>query len=233
MIDLSKSSSLLSDIQRNSNDKLNYFWLGIQKYEPIWILQKRIHSLRKSGEISDVFLLLEHDHVYTFGKNANHNHLLPTYPEEAEVIQIDRGGDITYHGPGQLVGYPLIDLHGYKKSISWYMRTLEGVIIDTLKKIEILADRKEGLTGVWVDDEKICAMGVRLSRWVTMHGFALNFNPEMRFFDGMIPCGIFEHGITSIKKCTDLDLSLKGVAEIVCQIFKEQFIDECLGKEIV
>ncbi|MDB3868672.1 lipoyl(octanoyl) transferase LipB [Candidatus Marinimicrobia bacterium] len=233
MIDLSKSSSLLSDIQRNSNDKLNYFWLGIQKYEPIWILQKRIHSLRKRGEISDVFLLLEHDHVYTFGKNANHNHLLPTYPEEAEVIQIDRGGDITYHGPGQLVGYPLIDLHGYKKSISWYMRTLEGVIIDTLKKIEILADRKEGLTGVWVDDEKICAMGVRLSRWVTMHGFALNFNPEMRFFDGMIPCGIFEHGITSIKKCTDLDLSLKGVAEIVCQIFKEQFIDECLGKEII
>ena len=233
MIDLSKSSSLLSDIQRNSNDKLNYFWLGIQKYEPIWILQKRIHSLRKRGEISDVFLLLEHDHVYTFGKNANHNHLLPTYPEEAEVIQIDRGGDITYHGPGQLVGYPLIDLHGYKKSISWYMRTLEGVIIDTLNKIEILADRKEGLTGVWVDDEKICAMGVRLSRWVTMHGFALNFNPEMRFFDGMIPCGIFEHGITSIKKCTDLDLSLKGVAEIVCQIFKEQFIDECLGKEIV
>ena len=233
MIDLSKSSSLLSDIQRNSNDKLNYFWLGIQKYEPIWILQKRIHSLRKRGEISDVFLLLEHDHVYTFGKNANHNHLLPTYPEEAEVIQIDRGGDITYHGPGQLVGYPLIDLHGYKKSISWYMRTLEGVIIDTLNKIEILADRKEGLTGVWVDDEKICAMGVRLSRWVTMHGFALNFNPEMRFFDGMIPCGIFEHGITSIKKCTDLDLSLKGVAEIVCQIFKEQFIDECLGKEII
>ena len=232
MIDLSKSSSLLADIQRNSNDELNCFWLGIQEYEPIWVLQKHIHSLRKMGEISDVFLLLEHEHVYTFGKNANHDHLLPTYPEEAEVIQIDRGGDITYHGPGQLVGYPIIDLHGYKKSVSWYMRTLETVIIHTLKEIEILADRKEGLTGVWVDDEKICAMGVRLSRWVTMHGFALNFNPDMRFFDGMIPCGIFEHGITSIEKCTDLDLSLKGVAEIVYQIFREQFIDECVGREI-
>lgn len=232
MIDLSKSSSLLADIQRNSNDKLNCFWLGMQEYEPIWVLQKHIHSLRKMGEISDVFLLLEHEHVYTFGKNANHDHLLPTYPEEAEVIQTDRGGDITYHGPGQIVGYPIIDLHGYKKSVSWYMRTLEAVIIHTLKEIEILAYRKEGLTGVWVDDEKICAMGVRLSRWVTMHGFALNFNPDMRFFDGMIPCGIFEHGITSIEKCIDVDLSLKGVAEIVYQIFREQFIDECVGREI-
>ncbi|MBT5078813.1 MAG: lipoyl(octanoyl) transferase LipB, partial [Candidatus Marinimicrobia bacterium] len=159
MIDLSQSEKLLYDIQNNCAEKVNYFWLGTQLYEPIWDLQKKIHSLRKDDEIKDVFLLLEHDHVYTFGKNANHDHLLPTYPSEAEVVQIDRGGDITYHGPGQLVGYPIVDLHGYEKSVSWYMRTLEAVIIDTLKKIEINADRKDDLTGVWVEDEKICAMG--------------------------------------------------------------------------
>tara|TARA_B110000438_G_scaffold34892_1_gene34663 strand:+ start:13089 stop:13790 length:702 start_codon:yes stop_codon:yes gene_type:complete len=231
LIDLSQSEKLLYDIQNNCAEKVNYFWLGTQLYEPIWDLQKKIHSLRKDDEIKDVFLLLEHDHVYTFGKNANHDHLLPTYPSEAEVVQIDRGGDITYHGPGQLVGYPIIDLHGYEKSVSWYMRTLEAVIIDTLKKIEINADRKDDLTGVWVEDEKICAMGVRLSRWVTMHGFALNFDPEMRFFDGMIPCGIFEHGVTSIKNCIQTDLTVEGMAEIVCQIFKEKFIDECVEKE--
>ena len=231
MIDLSKSSNFLSDIKSNSNKRINYFWLGKQPYLPIWDLQKNIHSLRTDDEIKDVFLLLEHDHVYTFGKNANHDHLLPTYPEEAKVVQIDRGGDITYHGPGQLVGYPIIDLNGYRKSISWYMRTLESVIIDALKAMAISADRKEDLTGVWVEDEKICAMGVRLSKWVTMHGFALNFNPEMRFFDGMIPCGIFEHGVTSIKNCIKTDLTVKGVAEIVCQIFKEKFIDECVEKE--
>lgn len=231
MIDLSTSTNLFADIQNNSTEKVNYFWLGTQPYVPIWDLQKNIHSLRKEGEFNDVFLLLEHDHVYTFGKNANHDHLLPTYPSEAEVVQIDRGGDITYHGPGQLVGYPIIDLHGYEKSISWYMRTLEAVIIEALKKINITAKRKENLIGVWVEDEKICAMGVRLSRWVTMHGFALNFDPEMCFFDGMIPCGIFEHGVTSIKDCIETDLTVKGLGEIVCQIFKEKFIDECVEKE--
>ena len=233
MIDLSKSSTLLSDIQNNSNDKLNCFWLGTQPYALIWDLQKSIHSLRKDGKIKDVFLLLEHDHVYTLGKNANHNHLLPTYPEEADVVQIDRGGDITYHGPGQLVGYPIIDLHEYKKSVSWYMRTLEAVVIDTLKKIEISAGRKEDLSGVWVEDEKICAMGVRLSRWVTMHGFALNFNPEMRFFDGMIPCGIFEHGVTSIKNLIKIDLTVYRLAQLVYKMFKVKFIDECVEKESI
>ena len=207
--------------------------MGTQSFTPIWDLQKAIHGLRKDGEINDVFLLLEHDHVYTFGKNANHDHLLPTYPLEADVVQIDRGGEITYHGPGQLVGYPIIDLHGYEKSVTWYMRTLESVIIDTLEKIEILAERKEDLAGVWVEDEKICAMGVRLSRWITMHGFALNFDPEMRFFDGMIPCGIFEHGVTSIKDCIETDLSVYGLAQLVCKIFEVKFIDECVEKESI
>ena len=116
------------------------------------------------------------------------------------MVQIDRGGEVTYHGPGQLVCYPIIDLHDYKLSISWYMRTLEIIVMEYLQQLGINPSRKEGMTGVWVEDEKICAMGVRLAKWVTMHGFALNINPDMTYFDKMIPCGIFEYGVTSLRE---------------------------------
>ena len=182
---------------------LQYFWLGRQPYQPIWELQKQLHAKRVLGRIQNVVLLVEHEHVYTFGKNADTNNLLDSKPRNAEVVHIDRGGEVTYHGPGQLVCYPIIDLHDYKMSVSWYMRLLENVVIDCLKSYGIESGQKEGLTGVWVDDDKICAMGVRLSKWVTMHGFALNLNPDMTYFDGMIPCGIFEYGVTSLE---DLDI---------------------------
>ena len=177
---------------------IQYFWLKRQPYRLIWELQKQLHSKRVSGEIPDVVLFLEHDHVYTFGKNADKDLLLDSKPHDADVVQIDRGGQVTYHGPGQLVGYPIIDLHKYRMSISWYMRSLEGVIISCLKQLGLESSRKENLPGVWIDDEKICAMGVRISRWITMHGFALNLAPNMKYFDGMIPCGIFNYGVTSL-----------------------------------
>ena len=189
-----------------TDNVIQYFWLGQQPYQSIWGLQKQLHAKRVLGEIPDVVLLLEHDHVYTFGKNADTNHLLDSKPSNAEVVQIDRGGEVTYHGPGQLVCYPIIDLHNYRMSISWYMRMLENVIIHCMKEFGIESKKKDGLPGVWVDDDKICAMGVRLSRWVTMHGFALNLNPDMTYFDGMIPCGIFEHGVTSLN---DLEVEYK------------------------
>jgi len=186
--------------------EIQYFWLGQRPYQLIWNLQKQLHEKRVLDEIPDIVLLLEHDHVYTFGKNADTNHLLDSKPRNAEVVQIDRGGEVTYHGPGQLVCYPIIDLHNYQMSVSWYMRMLESVIIHCMKEFGIKAQLKDGLPGVWVDDDKICAMGVRLSRWVTMHGFALNLNPDMTYFDGMIPCGIFEHGVTSLN---DLEVEYK------------------------
>ena len=182
----------------SSDIEIQYFWLGLQPYQPVWELQKQLHAKRVVGEIPDVVLFVEHDHVYTFGKNADTNNLLDSKPRNAEVVQIDRGGEVTYHGPGQLVAYPIIDLHDYKMSVSWYIRLLENVVINCLQSFGIESGRKEGLTGVWVDDDKICAMGVRLSKWVTMHGFALNLNPDMTYFDGMIPCGIFEYGVTSL-----------------------------------
>ena len=191
-----------------SDNEIQYFWLGRQSYQPVWKLQKQLHAKRVSGEISDVVLLVEHEHVYTFGKNADTNNLLNSKPRNAEVVQIDRGGEVTYHGPGQLVCYPIIDLHDYKMSVSWYMRMLENVVIDCLQSYGIESGRKEGLTGVWVGDDKICALGVRLSRWVTMHGFAFNLNPDMTYFDGMIPCGIFEYGVTSLQ---ELDIHFSSI----------------------
>ena len=207
-----------------SEKGIQFFWLGRQPYHSVWELQKQLHAKRVEKEISDVVLILEHDHVYTFGKNADRNYLLDSKPKNAEVIQIDRGGEVTYHGPGQLVCYPILDLHDYQMSVSWYLRSLENVIIRYLKEHGIESSQKPGLTGVWVDDEKICALGVRLSRWVTMHGFALNVQPDMRYFDGMIPCGLFEYGITSLHDL-GIDVSLKTLAGEIMNHFNVVFTE--------
>ena len=201
---------------------IQYFWLKRQPYRLIWELQKQLHGKRVSGEIPDVVLFLEHDHVYTFGKNADKDLLLDSKPHDADVVQIDRGGQVTYHGPGQLVGYPIIDLHKYRMSVSWYMRSLEGVIISCLKQLGLESGRKENLPGVWIDDEKICAMGVRISRWITMHGFALNLAPNMKYFDGMIPCGIFNYGVTSLHD-QGINISMEELAANITVSFLSFF----------
>ncbi len=224
-LDANSVADLAKEITGKAVEPINFFWLGQQPYQPVWSLQQRLHRLQIEGSIRDTVLLLEHDHVYTLGKNADENHLLPSYPRDAEVIRIDRGGDITYHGPGQLVGYPIIDLHRYRQSVSWYMRSLEEVIIQTLGAFNLQCRRKEGLPGVWTEDEKICAMGVRLSRWITMHGFALNVAPDMSYFTGMIPCGIFEFGVTSIAQQTSPCPDMTNVIEHFCRIFKRIFIE--------
>ena len=200
--------------------------LGISSYEKTWDLQKNLQSKRISNEINDTVLLVEHEPVYTFGKNANEDHLLQNYPDDVKVYHIERGGDITFHGPGQLVGYPIIDLHNYKKSVSWYMRTLESLIMDTLQEYEISSSRKEGLAGVWVNDKKIAALGVRMSRWVTMHGFALNVNTALHYYNGIIPCGIFEYGITSMENELGKELPMDEVKNVLMKHFRSTFQEE-------
>ncbi len=202
---------------------LNFRDLGLSPYQQTWDLQKKLQSRRIKNEIEDTVLLVEHEPVYTFGKNADDNHLLQNYPDDVQVFHIERGGDVTFHGPGQLVGYPIIDLHNYKKSISWYMRSLEDVIIDTLDHYGIAASRKEGLTGVWVNDEKIAALGVRISRWVTMHGFALNVNTDLHYYTGIIPCGIFEYGVTSMQKILGKEMEMDEVKYILIEQFQNVF----------
>ena len=188
-------------------------------YNSAWDIQKNYHKKVLTGKEQDTLILVEHEPVYTLGKNANDNHLLQSASEEIKVYRIERGGDITFHGPGQIVVYPILDLNRYIKSVSWYMRTLEKIIIDTLSDFKIKAELKDGLTGVWVGDEKIGAQGVRISRWVTMHGLALNVNTDLRYFDGIIPCGIFDYGVTSMEKLTGSKQDINKVKNTIIKYF--------------
>ena len=198
--------------------------LGIRSYQEVWDLQKDFQKKRIEKRLDDTLILVEHEPVYTLGKNANKNHLLQSRDRSVNVFDIERGGDITFHGPGQLVGYPIIDLSHYRRSVSWYMRRLEQLAIDVLKDFGISASRIKGLTGVWVGEEKIAAQGVRISRWVTMHGFSLNVNPDLSFYDGIIPCGIFDHGITSMEELLGCTQDMDDVKAIVVEKFNNLFI---------
>ena len=198
--------------------------MGRKSYKAVWDLQKEMQQQRIKGEIEDTLILVEHYPVYTLGKNANEDHLLQSRDESVDVFKIERGGDITFHGPGQLVGYPILDLSNYKKSVSWYMRALEQVLIDTLIEFKIIAQRNNGLTGVWVGEEKIAALGVRISHWVTMHGFSLNVNPDLSFYDGIIPCGIFDHGVTSMEQLLGETQNNYNVKNMVIEKFNKYFV---------
>ena len=198
--------------------------LGQKPFKDVWSLQKKMQLQRINNDIGDVLILVEHDPVYTLGKNANPDHLLQNRDRSIDVFNIERGGDITFHGPGQLVGYPILDLTNYKKSVSWYMRSLEQLTINVLNEFEISANRVEGLTGVWVGDEKIAAQGVRLTKWITMHGFSININTDLSFYDGIIPCGIFNHGVTSMKEVLNRTQKMEKVKSLVIDKFNQIFI---------
>lgn len=215
---------------------LDVYDLGRARYQPVWDLQKRAQQLlikQKRGELSgsenlnDILFFVEHPHVYTLGKSGNSAHLLKSISElsdiDAEYIEIDRGGDITYHGPGQIVGYPILDLDQHFTDIHKYLRYLEEVMIRTCADFEIKAGRIEGLTGVWVGDEKICAMGIRCSRWVTMHGFALNVNTDLSYFRNIVPCGISDKEVTSLSKCVGKRIEERNVKEKLLKHFANVF----------
>ena len=200
-------------------------------YKKTWNYQKELLKKRSNNEINDTLILVEHEPVFTLGKNADENHILQNCPDNIKTYHIERGGDVTYHGPGQLVGYPILDLRNYKKSISWYMRSLEQVIIDTLFDYNITANRKKGLTGVWCNNEKIAALGVRVSRWITMHGFSLNIDPNLNHYKNIIPCGIFEHGVTSMSGVLNKTVDYEHVKKTIIKKFLYQFsVDYTLDK---
>jgi lipoate-protein ligase B len=209
--------------------------IGRTQYATAWLLQQRLWDLRNSGSIEDTLLLTEHEHAYTFGKSGDNNHLLASEEElkseGIDVFYIDRGGDVTYHGPGQIVGYPIIDLNNYFQDIHRYLRSIEEVIIRTLEKFGISAEREKDLTGVWVNGEKIAAIGVKVSRWITMHGFALNVNTELEKFDRIIPCGIFHKGVTSMQKVLGKEVSPDSVRIGIVDSFANVF--GCLPKWII
>lgn len=221
--------------------------LGIKDYKETWdyqellfqqILDLKIRNRREeiALETPNHFVFVEHPHVYTLGKSGDIQNLLVNEDElsakGAKFYKINRGGDITYHGPGQIVGYPILDLDNFFTDIHKYLRLLEEMVILTLAEYGLKAERSKGETGVWLDvgtpfARKICAMGVRASRWVTMHGFALNVNADLGYFDMMIPCGIKDKAVTSLnielgKATVDMDEVKEKLLKHFAELFKAQ-----------
>lgn len=231
--------SLLSDNPRT----VKLLRWGLREYAPSWAEQeelfKRVEQgklLRRNGQTNqyplNYLITVEHPPVYTLGKSANAANLI--YPEQfytskgAQIFKINRGGDVTFHGPGQLVVYPIFDLDQFFTDIHKYLRFLEEAVIRTLADYGIVADRSPGETGVWIDPKghrprKICAMGVRAARWITMHGLALNVNTDLHWFDYIIPCGIRNKAVTSLKEELNLEISLQEVEVKLLHHLQAQF----------
>lgn len=226
------------------NKKIELQDLGYKDYKQTWdyqeqlfksIVETKIKNRREDAGLNtnNYFLFVEHPHVYTLGKSGDLSNLLLNQEQLTEkgatFYKINRGGDITYHGPGQVVGYPILDLENFFTDIHKYLRFLEEIIILTLDEYGLKAERSPGETGVWLDvgtpfARKICAMGVRASRWVTMHGFALNVNANLGYFDNIIPCGIRGKAVTSLNVELGVkDVSMEGVKEKLLKHFIDLF----------
>jgi lipoate-protein ligase B len=202
-------------------------WHGRVPYAQALDLQMRICEVKKCGFDRDVLLLLEHPPTITLGRNASMKHLLAREEELKSqgilVCNVDRGGDITFHGPGQLVGYPLLFLKPEERDVHRYMRNLEESLINLLASYDIPAGRENQFTGVWTDKGKIAAMGVHISRWITRHGFALNVTTDLSFYNMIVPCGIVGRGVTSMQKELSRDIDLAEVAERYVPSFASVF----------
>ncbi len=207
--------------------KLVYCDLSLIDYKEAWNLQKSIHQLRVENKIDDVLFLLEHPHTYTLGKIADKENLVgdKKYLDEnnISVYDIDRGGDITYHGPGQIVGYPIISLTNWKQDTHKYLRAIEEVIIKVCLEYGLQGSRVDKYTGVWIEDRKICAIGIKVSRWITMHGFAFNVNTDLNLFNGIVPCGISDKEVTSLNRELNKEFSLSEVKERIIHHFNNLF----------
>ena len=230
----------------NQNKIVKFEDLGTKDYQSSWDYQEKLmkdiidtkiknRDLPENEQIitNNHFLIVEHPHVYTLGKSGHEENLLANEDKLKEInatyVKVNRGGDITYHGFGQIVGYPILDLENFFTDIHLYMRNLEEVIIRTIAAYGLKGERSQGETGVWLDvgkpyARKICAMGVKASRWVTLHGFALNVNTDMRYFEYIIPCGIKDKQVTSLKRELERELSSEEMEDIKSKI-KKHFED--------
>ena len=214
----------------------NFITLGVLGFRECWDYQEELHASIVADKLTtkqpsgrNFFLLVEHPHVYTLGKSGDSGNMLmdPGFLEKigAGFYRINRGGDITYHGPGQLVGYPLIDLEYYHLSVREYIFKMEEAIIGAMAACGISCDRREGATGVWIDADnpakarKICAIGVRISRYVSMHGFALNINTDLRYFSYINPCGFSSSAVTSMERELGHPVDMAAVGSAVMEQF--------------
>lgn len=222
--------------------------LGKRAYKSVWDLQEQLlkekvtqkaalrAALGENASLSPIrheLLFVEHSPVYTLGKSGKEEHILISSNDMAdqgiEYFHINRGGDITFHGPGQIVGYPIFDLEQFSTDLGWYLRSLEEVIIRVMAEYGLEGQRSKGETGVWLDTDdpsrarKICAMGIKCSRWITMHGFAFNVNTDLRYFNNIVPCGIADKAVTSLQQELGRELDMEEVKVKVKQAFESVF----------
>ena len=212
----------------SDSDELEVRVLGVVPYEQALERQARLVARRRAGEIPDQLLLVEHPHVITLGSGSSADHVLADAAERSrlgiDLFEVGRGGDVTYHGPGQLVGYPILDLKPDRKDVHAYLRDLEAVLIDALARLGIVGDRSEGLTGVWVNGRKIASIGVRVSSgWITSHGFALNVDTDLSYFETIVPCGVRDRTVTSISEQLDRPIGVGQILSVVRDSFAEIF----------
>jgi lipoyl(octanoyl) transferase len=222
--------------------KVFYDDIGFRDYKETWEYQEQFFNakVREKGQMNGVYertpdrlIFVEHNHVYTLGKSGSQQNLLLNYIQlkahDASFYHIDRGGDITYHGPGQLVGYPIFDIGAMNLGLKEYIHLIEEAVIKCISQFGVTGGRLDGATGVWIDPgisartRKICAIGVRASRYVTMHGFALNVSTDLSYFDHINPCGFTDKGVTSIEKETGQRVSMSDVKETMSNTMREVF----------
>lgn len=203
--------------------------LGMMDYDEAWELQKNLQRKRIADDIPDTLLFVQHPPVYTLGRGGQFEHLLFHEQELKEkgiaFRHVDRGGDITFHGPGQLVGYFIMDLKALYLDLHRFFRDIEEILIRTLGDYGLSASRREGITGAWVGRDKVAAIGLEVRRWVTMHGFALNVHTDLSYFEGIVPCGLSDMGVTSIEKLLGRRIELDEVMERV-----GAHVEEVLGR---
>ncbi len=202
-------------------------YLGLVPYAQALDLQHQLVEQRKRGEAEDTLLLLQHPPVFTLGRRAQERNIIAS-PEflaahGIEVFKVERGGDVTYHGPGQLVGYPIVDLNNFKKDVSWYVSALADVFVHLLAELGIASAYRPDLPGVWVGDEKILAIGARIERWITYHGFAFNVNPNMQHWQLIVPCGIADKGVASLAHSLARTVCVEEIVPLVVKHFGAVF----------
>lgn len=201
---------------------------GIIDFTTAWDRQRELVQKVLKCERPSTLVLCEHPRVITIGRGGSFKNIVKTeeelLKENTDIVEINRGGDVTLHAPGQLVGYPIFHLSDFKEDLHWFLREIEECIIELLQEYSVESGRVEGLTGVWIEGErKICAIGLNCSRWVTSHGFALNVNNDIRDFEMIVPCGIENKGVTSLKKELGQDIDFKSVKTRCAEVFKRKF----------
>jgi lipoyl(octanoyl) transferase len=206
----------------NMGEQLAIVDLGTVEYQRAHALQQALVAARMREQIADILLVLEHPHVYTLGRGADEKFILVRRPK-VPVVRVSRGGQVTYHGPGQLVAYPILKLEGPGRDVGRYLRQLEQVMIEALAQHGVCAERRDRLTGIWIGARKIASIGVGIRRWVTYHGLALNLSTDLSYFDSIVPCGIEGCQMTSLAQLGRKDIGMAEFTDSLCENFREVF----------